>query len=211
VEGTAPAGWRLSLVLLGKEGRVELKQKGKVGNVLWMNVGSVAFERVPSLYHALADLDGTRLDQLVVPAEVRLGLGFEGVEARVLPAQATEVTRRLFREFVKLKVQERLYSFGNLRPEATSDPAAPARVSAEFSLPASAPVGEFEVRMIGYRDGGGELLASETLTARRVGLARLIASMAERHGLLYGLLSVVAAIAAGALSGFLFAGSRRSH
>ncbi len=225
VEGTAPAGWRLALVLLGKEGRVELKQKGKVWNVLWRNVGSVVFERVPSLYLASADLEGVHPDRLSVPADLRLGPGFDAIEARVLPADADDVTRRLFREFIKLKVEERLYSFERRRPEDASDQAVPsgvvlarfgsstgpARVSAAFSLPASAPPGVYEIRMIGYRDGGGELLATEKLTAERVGLARLVSSMAERHGLLYGILSVILAMAAGLLTGVVFATSRKGH
>ena len=44
---------------------------------------------------------------------------------------------------------------------------------------------------------------------RRVGLASLISSAAERHGLLYGILSVLLAIVAGLLTGVIFAGSNK--
>ncbi|HSB18401.1 MAG TPA: TIGR02186 family protein [Anaeromyxobacteraceae bacterium] len=226
VEGTAPAGYRLALVCVGKEGRVELKRKGKVWNLLWRNVGTLAFERVPSLYHASADLDGAGLDHRSVPAAVRLGLGYDGIEAHVLPAHADESTRHLFRELVRLKVQERLYSFARLRPDTAPEEGQdapgllrarlgrevrPTRVSAEFSLPASIPPGVYEIRMIGYRDGTGEVLASDTLTAERVGVARLISSMAERHGLLHGILAVLLAVAAGFLSGVIFTGPKKGH
>jgi hypothetical protein len=65
--------------------------------------------------------------------------------------------------------------------------------------------------MLGYRDGVAEVLASEKLTVKRVGLAHFVATTAERHGLLYGILSVAAALAAGLLSGVLFAGAKKGH
>lgn len=226
VEGTAPAGFRLALVCAGPEGRVELKRKGKVWKLLWMNVGSVTFERVPSLYLASAEVGGAGPDGLSLPAELRLGLGYRGVEAQVLPAEADEGTRSLFREFIRLKERERLFALTELRREIPSDEAAtpggavlvglgrpvrPVRVSAEFALPASAPPGAYQIRMIGVRDGQGEILAAAGLTVTRVGLARLVASMAQSHGLVYGLLCVAAALAAGFLSGILFTGAKKGH
>ncbi len=87
----------------------------------------------------------------------------------------------------------------------------PTRVSADFELPASIPPGDYEIRLIGYRDGTAELLASETLTARRVGLALLVSSLSEHHGLLYGVLSVLLAVAAGFATGMLFASAKKGH
>lgn len=216
VEGTAPAGPGLVVECMGGDGRVQLKRKGKVWNLLWMNVDGVTFERVPSLYLAHADRDG-------VPSDPRSGLGWERVEARALPSQADEGTRRLFREFIKLKETERLYALGTLRREANQPSGGtllaglagavppPARVVAELSLPASAPPGEYQVRMLRHRGAAPEILASDTLTIRRVGVAHLVASMAQGHGLLYGILSVAAALAAGLLSGFLFSGAKKGH
>jgi hypothetical protein len=222
VEGTAPAGFRLALVCVGPEGKVELKRKGKVWNLLWMNVGSVTFERVPSLYLASVDPEEARSER---PSELPLP-GYDGVEAQVLPADADEGTRGLFRELVKLRERERLFSQTKLRREIPSDeaatpggaarvglegPARPNRVSADFALPASAPPGTYEVRIIGFRDGASEILATERLTVARVGLARLVTSMARSHGLVYGILSVAAALAAGLLSGVLFTGAKKGH
>jgi Putative transmembrane protein (Alph_Pro_TM) len=249
VEGIAPPGRRLALVCVGKQAKVELKRKGKVWNALWMNVGSIAFDRVPSLLHAYADVDGAAVNQEALPADLRLGLGAEGVESHVLPASADETTHRLFREFVRLRVKEGLYSFGKLHaerlgtgggnggeprgapvstpvipvsaggtsvqgrspPERAADLALPARISADFELPASIPPGQYEIRLIGYRDGTAELLASETLAARRVGLALLISSFSEHHGLVHGIFAVLLAAAAGFLTGMLFASAKKGH
>ncbi|HUL58587.1 MAG TPA: TIGR02186 family protein [Anaeromyxobacteraceae bacterium] len=209
VEGAAPAGSRVALVCVGGQGKVELKRKGKVWNVLWMNVGTVAFERVPTVVHVAADVDGA--DRRGVPPELRLGLGYDGVEAQVLPVGADDATRLLFQEFVRLKVAERLYSFEKLRPASATGSPPSSHVSAEFSLPPGIPPGEYEVRMIGFRDGTAELLATEKITARRVGLALLVATMAQRSGILYGILSVVLATGAGFLTGVVFSASRKPH
>ncbi len=200
VEGVAPAGYRLALVCLGDEGKVELKRKGKVWAALWMSVGNVSFERVPSLFLASYERRGEA---------ARGGLRYDGIEANVLPAKADDDTRRLFREFVKLKESERLYSASDLRLD--SDPSGPVRVAADFWLPANVPPGTYEVRMVGYRPGGSEILASEKLVAERVGLVRLVGETAQQHGLLYGILSVVIAIAAGFLTGVLFASAKKGH
>jgi hypothetical protein len=211
VEGVAPAGYRLAVVCVGEEARVELRRKGKVWNVLWRNVGSIAFERVPSLYLASPELDGEQGDGAAPTSERRLGAIWQAVEARSLPAQADEDTRRLFRDLIRLKIEERLYGVGTLRPESSPDEAGPIRVAAEFELPASTPPGTYQVRMIGTRDGATRLLASEEIVVRRVGLALLIADLARRHGFLYGVFSVVLAMSAGALTGILFAGARKGH
>jgi hypothetical protein len=225
VEGTAPAGGGLAVVCAGKEARVELKRKGKVWNVLWMNVGSVTFDRVPSLYlvsavpepHSdrtvvpvSAELDPPR--GVVIPADLRLAPGYDGIEAQVLTASDDDARRALFRELIRLKMGERLYAFGgDLRSDGPAGVAAPARFSADLALPANIPPGEYEVRLVEHQNGVGRVLATQTINARRVGLAHLIASMSERHGLLYGILSVILAILAGFSTGVVFASSKKGH
>ena len=223
VEGSAPQGFRLALVLSGREGTVELKRKGKVLSLLWMNVGSVTFERVPSVFLISADPEGPGGAAPTLPGPLRLGLGYAGLETQVLPADADEITRDLFRQFIRLKEKERLYSSRPLRgADPSGDPAgvlltglgrpdAPAQISAESPPPPRTPPGEYEFRLIGFREGTGQVLATEKIVVERVGFARLIASMAVSHGLLYGILSVVAALAAGYVSGVLFAGAKKGH
>ncbi len=206
VEGVAPAGYRLALLCLGEESKVELKRKGKVWQLLWMNVGDVSFERVPSLY--LASYEPRAEDRSATGGAGALP-AYDGIEERALPARADADTRQLFREFIKLKEEEQLYSSGALRLDGRGAEAT--RISADFWLPASAPAGSYEVRMVGYRAGVSELLASRKLVTRRVGLAHLISEAAERHGLLYGLLSVILAIGAGFLTGVIFASAKKGH
>jgi hypothetical protein len=205
VEGVAPAGYRLALVCLGAEDKVELKRKGKVLQVLWMNVGDVSFEHVPSLYLASWEPRAQDLPR----ASPDPAAAYDHIEAQVLPAQADSDTRRLFREFVKLKEEENLYSSAPLHLDGSTSGSR--RISADFFLPATAPAGSYEVRLVGQRGGANEILATERLVTRRVGLASLISSAAATHGLLYGILSVLLAIVAGFLTGVIFAGAKKGH
>jgi Putative transmembrane protein (Alph_Pro_TM) len=204
VEATAPAAGKVALVCAGHEGKVELKRKGKVGGVLWMNVGDVRFERVPSLFLYASELDGARSDGAA--AAEGSPRGYEGVEARVLPASADEETRRLFREFIRLKEHERLYVSRAVPARSTAN-----RVSADFFLPASIPAGQYEVQLLAAKADGLEVLASRELTVKRAGLAALISNTAQRHGLVYGILSVVVAIGMGFFTGVLFKASKKGH
>jgi hypothetical protein len=205
VEGTAPADCKVALVCLGHESKVELKRKGKVGGLLWMNVGDVAFEHVPSLFLQSSELDGIRPDAPVALGG-RLVEGYERMEARVLPAGADEEQRRLFHEFVRLKEHEQLYLARSGPARASSS-----IVSADFWLPASVPPGKYEVQLLGGRGEPLGVLAASELTVKRVGLAALISSMAQSHGLIYGIVSVVLAIAMGFLTGVLFKASKKGH
>jgi len=68
------------------------------------------------------------------------------------------------------------------------------------------------VELFGYHEGMGELLATGKVAVRSAGLANLIASMAQRHGLLYGILSVIVAIGAGFITGVAFSkASKKAH
>jgi hypothetical protein len=205
VKGVAPSGYRLALLCLGTEDKVELKRKGKVLQVLWMNVGDVSFDHVPSLY--LASYEPRARD--LPAASPGDGVAYDHIEAQVLPADASSDTRRLFHEFIKLKEEEELYSSATLRLDDSTP--GTARVSADFWLPSSAPSGSYEVRLVGERNGVSEILASRTLVAQRVGLASLIASAAREHGLAYGIASVLLAIAAGFLTGLIFASAKKGH
>lgn len=203
VEATAPAGCDVALACVGHETNVELKRKGKVGGVLWMNVGDVAFERVPSLFLQWSDVGGLRTDSGA--ARDVAARGYERVEARALPATADEDTRELFHEFIRLKEHEQLYL-------SRSGPArAASTFSADFWLPASVPPGKYEVQLLGGRGPALDVLAASTVTVKRVGLAALISSMAQTHGLLYGIASVLLAIGMGFLTGILFTASKKGH
>jgi len=101
-------------------------------------------------------------------------------------------------------------SEGDLRLEQGPDGAA--RFSCTVHLPALAPEGDYRFRLIGFREGRGEILAEKMLRLHEVGTVASMKSLAREHGLLYGIVAVATALAAGLLTGFLFdLGSKGSH
>ena len=202
VEGMLPAGYDAAILCRGQEGAVELKRKGRAAGFLWMNVADVVFEDVPFVYilrtsSALAKL-------APAPALEELGVGYPALESRTLRSPARTVEAGDFREFLKLKESERLYSYeaGGVKFEPGSDGAM--HVSAECWLPTQAPWGEYEVRLFGFKSGMGELLRAERLHVAPVGVAARISTLARDHGLLYGILAVVIALGVGLMTGFAF-------
>jgi uncharacterized protein (TIGR02186 family) len=208
VQGTVPAGHQAAVVCAGKEGRLDLKKKGRVWGLFWMNTGDVVFDHVPSVYLLCTSAPLKEL----APAGVldRLGVGVEALEAVATAGGSAAGREKLFGELVRLKKDERLWSIvestlslkpgGEGRLEATAD----------LFVPARTPPGEYRIRLLSFRDGEGADVAETATVVRQVGFPAFTSRMAHERGLLYGIVSVVLAIAAGMLTGVVFSrGSRR--
>jgi uncharacterized protein (TIGR02186 family) len=201
VRAWTPASEGIVMRLTGPEEPLVLKKKGRKFGVLWMNVGEVHYEAVPTLYL----LRSTRpLDELAAPETLtRLKLGFNALRDRI-PAGSKDGARELFGELIKLKQQDHLFSSEVAGVEL--DPAGPGRQEAigQFSLPAKTPVGDYTVDVFSFREGEGELIGTATVHLERTSTVSFIASLAANHGLLYGCLAVAVAVLAGLFTGFIF-------
>lgn len=209
ISGEAPAADGLVLVAAGEERTVDLKVKGRVWGLFWMNVGEVTFDRVPAFYKVVSSAG---LDRLASPeVQERAGVGYAALAARSYSG-AGKREGELFAELIKLKEREALFgiSAGSLRVEPGGD--GTARFSCTVHLPALAPEGDYRFRLIGFRNGKAEDLAEKILRLHEAGAVASMKSLAREHGLLYGIVAVATALAAGLLTGFLFdLGSRGSH
>ncbi len=116
VSGEAPADAELLIRLTGTRHDVTLKKKGKVGGLLWMNIGEVTFENVPSVYllytsKALGEMatsdNSNKWDSM--------GLGFDAIKQDMKVMPTTNDKEVVFKEFMKLKKHEELYK---LNPDA---------------------------------------------------------------------------------------------
>ena len=201
VRASTPPSEAIVMRVTGPEEPLVLKKKGKKYGVLWMNVGEVHYEAVPTLYL----LRSSRApDELAAPETLnRLKIGFDALRDRI-PAGSKDGARELFGELVKLKQKDHLFS-----SEAAGvqlNPTGPGRQEAtgQFSLPAKTPVGDYTVDVFSFRNGEGELIGTATIHLERASVVSFITSLAANHGLLYGCLAVAVAIFAGLLTGFIF-------
>ncbi|MEW5733544.1 MAG: TIGR02186 family protein [Thermodesulfobacteriota bacterium] len=204
-----PAGSQAAVLVTGEEKELTLKKKGKRGGVLWMNVGTVSFGHIPVMYK----LAFSQQPESLAPAAVldRLDLGYEGLAERALGDDRSAERKHLFGELIKLKEKEKLFVVRTNGVAVAPSAQGPSRVTASFFLPPGAPIGAYDVRLFVFKDGEGELVSSGRVEIKRVGLVELTVDLARRHGLLYGILSVIIALAAGLLTGFAFGGGKGGH
>jgi uncharacterized protein (TIGR02186 family) len=210
VHVTAPvlADDGVAILLVGQERSLTLKRKGKVLGLIWMNVGDVTFEAVPDVYLLSTTC---ALSSLAAPAVLtRLDLGFDALGARS-GGGATADT--LFDELVELKERDGLWNVSERG--VTVMPAGAeggALATADFVLPAKVPPGGYRVLAYTFSGGNAELVGEGSVRVEQGGVAALITALSRAHGLLYGVLAVLIAGAAGLLTGVVFGrGARKGH
>jgi uncharacterized protein (TIGR02186 family) len=196
VQATVPAGNQVAVRLMGKRERVELKTKGKVGGVLWMSVGEVALESVPSAYLVATSVPLAKLAP--EPELDRFDLGYAAL-ARHAGSEAAA-----FEQFVKLKEQEGVYRVDEGAVDLQPSGPKQATVSVSIPLPARTPVGEYEVDVIGFEHGHGHEIGTASLRLEQAGLVRALRALAVDRSLVYGFAAVLVAIVAGVLTGLIF-------
>ncbi|MGA2191876.1 MAG: TIGR02186 family protein, partial [Nitrospirota bacterium] len=86
VSGVSDPGVDLVVKITSPEGHQELKKKGKVGGVLWMNVGGLEFKNTPNLYF----LQSTRkIEDMLSESEMeRYIIGYPALERHVVAHRA---------------------------------------------------------------------------------------------------------------------------
>jgi uncharacterized protein (TIGR02186 family) len=201
VEASTLASADIVMRITGAEEPLVLKKKGKKYGFLWMNVGDVHYEAVPTVYLLS---DSRELDALATPKTLsRLQLGFDALKDR-LPRGSKDGTRELFDELVKLKEKDDLFACDTTGVKLKSSQSGRQEAIGEFFLPAKAPVGDYHVDVFAFREDAGELIGSATIHLERTSLVSSLTSLATNYGLLYGCLAVAVAILAGLLTGWIF-------
>jgi hypothetical protein len=201
VSGTSRAGEGLVLVCTGRESTVELNEKKKIWGLLWVNARTVAFHNVPSFYQVAF---AKNLQDLTAKSSLSLaGIGFAALEAN-MEALADEDRRRCFPELIKLKEHEGSYSVREGSLEIQPCEGGRQRFSARFQFPSSVAPGEYQCRLIALDMEKPVTLAEQVISVQLAGTTAAIRSLSSEHGLLYGVLSVVIALAAGLMSGLIF-------
>jgi len=207
VSAVVPADADIAMVCLGETHALTLKKKGKALGVIWMNVADVSFEQVPDLYLLRTS---ERLEGMAEPDVLKtLAVGYDGLEARAGPGPGAET---LFGELTRLKQRDHLWDVAEgavaVQPAGNEF----ALATTDFSLPAKAPPGVYRIVVYAFHDGEGGVVGESRVRVRQAGLAALISTLAVEHGLLYGVLAALIAVAVGRARGVVFGlGSKGGH
>ena len=202
VTGEVPANSEAVVYVTGHRKDTEFKKKGKALGLLWMNMGTVVFHNAPNLYLIFTSQN----------ADTRsLPVGFEALKNEISISPEGEDKDFLFREFLKLKTKEGLYSITQGAVEYGKETGQMKPFTCIVSLPSKLVPGNYEVHVAAINSGKIIASAQEVLKAEEKGLPRLVATLAFRHSTTYGILATVIAILAGLIMGIIFKGGKGGH
>ena len=204
--GKVPAGTDVVVRVMGPREEVHLKEKGKVFGFLWMNKTDVTLGNTPAVYMLYVPEKGGRA--LLSP---ELGLGYQALEQEVTLEPATEDKSFVLGEYVKLMEKYGVYNDHAGSIQYTDTPNGERRFVTTLIIPPKMKPGQYQVQCYAVRDGKVSGQGSDTLTIELTGMPALIANMAYNHALIYGIIAVCIAIAAGLLMGMLFKGKGGAH
>ncbi|MEM8980826.1 MAG: TIGR02186 family protein [Pseudomonadota bacterium] len=158
---------------------------------IWVNTDTVEVDAAPSFYavsttgpfdQALSDTEDLR-QSVSIPRAIRL----VGAPSTVTDAQA-------FREaLIRIRKSKNLYQLNEGQVEFDDNTLFQTRVR----LPANLVEGSYKTRIFLTRDGTTVSAYETAIDVTKVGLERILYSMAHNQPLIYGLMSLAIAIAAG--------------
>ena len=211
VLGHVPTDADVLIRLVGHYGATKLKKKGRALGLLWMNMGTVEFRGVPSVFLLLPSDYLEKFSQSNKQKWRKLGLGFEALEEEAEIVPASEDKHRLFQEFRKLKESAGLYGIQKKRIQYGSTNNSMNAFTATVDIPSDIPQGSYKLQVFIIKNGTIISSTEEEIKAEEVGLPATLSFLAFKHSTLYGVLSVVVAILAGLVTGMIFKGAKEGH
>lgn len=210
VRGTSDPGVDLIIKLASPDGHEVLKQKGKVAGVLWMNVGTLKLENAPGVYF----LHSTRnIEDILSREEMeKYTIGYQALQKhmKMNPISDEKEKEKWFNEFVRFKENSRLYSISTSKVSLTEkDGKGNYYILTEW--PYQVPPGAYTVMVYAVKDKKVVETAQSSITVEQVGVVKTLANMAKNNGVLYGIISIVAALGAGFGVGMIFRKGGGAH
>lgn len=210
VKGTSDPGTDLIIKIASADGHEVLKQKGKVAGFLWMNTGTLNFENVPNIYSIHST---KKVEDLLGPEEAgKYVIGYPALENHVEIAPVSNGSERdqWFKEFIRFKESSNLYSTSAGRITTTLEDGRQAYYILT-GWPYQAPPGDYLVTVYAVKDGKVIETAESKVDVEQIGIVKLLAGMAKGKAALYGIISIVAALAAGFGVGLVFRKGGGAH
>jgi uncharacterized protein (TIGR02186 family) len=193
-------GYDLVVTVTGPKQTVVARRKERMLGI-WTNVGSRTFLNVPSY---LAVLSNQPLEQITSIDTVRAQQ--LGLADKLLPQQLGNDVGDVARDdpfranFIRLKMQHQLY----VQKTNGVTLLTPTVFRAEIPLPAETPIGNYDVDVKLFADGGVLTRANSAFEIIKVGFEQFVASAAQDYGLFYGLTTALMAILTGWFASVVF-------
>lgn len=158
---------------------------------IWVNTEAVEIDRAPSFY-AIATT--ARLEEILSETEnLRHQITIPRAIRAVGISEQAEQSERFVDALIRIRQEERRYR----RSEGSVSLTEETLFRADVALPANLTEGDYRVRIFLTRDQAVVDFQEQVIYVRKEGLERFIHSLAHDRPLLYGLLSLLIAVAAG--------------
>ncbi len=211
VKGLSDAGRDLVIKITSPEGRQVLKKKGKVGGLLWMNVGMLKFENTPDLYEVFST---KKLDEILSRDEMEkhtIGYAALRKHVEVSPAADDAEKTQWFNEFVKFKEDSNLYAASSSKIAVTPKKNGLQEYYILTDWPYQAAPGEYTVTVYAVKNRKVVEQAESHVKVEQVGMVKALAGMAKNSAAFYGFLSIGVALSAGFGVGMIFRKGGGAH
>ena len=200
--GSVPADSEAIVRFIGTPCDLHMKEKGKVGGVMWMNLDSISFKGVPNVCLVSSAVD---LNRLEADGGASIGvLRLSGLKKFIEIEAKGGGHENSFEELLKLKQKEGLYRemLGNISYASAVD--GQKAFSAKIPIPSRLTPGAYTVEVDAIRNGEVVARAEQPLTVSLVGFPALLSQLAFGHSALYGILATLIALLAGLGIGLIF-------
>lgn len=211
VKGEADAGADLVIKITSPDGHQTMKKKGKVGGLLWMNVGTLSFEHTPDLYAVYSTRE---LSDILSREEMeKQVIGYPSLAGHVAvtPAENPADKERWFNEFVKYKEASSLYTVSPATIKTTALENGRQEYYIMTSWPYQAAPGDYTVTVYAVKGSKVVEQAESHVKVEQVGMVKSLAAMAKNSAAVYGFLSISIALGAGFGVGLIFRKGGGAH
>lgn len=204
--GKIPAGSEAVVRLSGKPEEIHLKKKGKTGGLLWMNIADLTFENVPKIYMLYTSETGKKY-----LADTSLDFSLPSLQDRIEILPAGEDKAFYFNEFLKLKKHESVYAEYPGKITYSEPGNGERQFHVTLQIPPRMGEDEYAIDVFAVKDG--RVIGTDTsqLQVKMISFPKMLSQLAFKRGLLYGIFSVLVAVAAGFLTGILFRSKGGAH
>lgn len=192
-------GSEIAVVVRGPARDTTVRRKSQVGPI-WINTQSLEFQGVPSFYAVASSEPLVELAAAGVLARHELG----AEHLRLTPSDATGFTEAEITAFrqalVRVKQRAGLYSSEPGSVSFLGDTLFRTRVT----LPANVPPGIYQVQVFQFAEGEVVGAQTSTLEVAKMGIEAALYDLSLTRPALYGLASILLALAAGWTANALF-------
>ena len=193
-------GYDIVITVTGPRQTLVTFRKSRVLGI-WVNTDSRIFENAPAYLAVLANRPLDAISNPETLQRLQIGLDYFPLPQRTGGSVVDTLGDDQFRAaFLKLKTDAGLYrEVSNGVTFLT-----PALFRAPIPLPATVPVGNYEVDVRLFVDGAAIARTQSALEVYKAGFEQVISSAARNHGLLYGIATAMMALATGWFASVVF-------